>query len=151
MKMIININMSGFKKARGKAFKALNATGTKRLECSVPGSLAQFQRRQNVRTKVPIFSILINLLLSVPSFAQSSPLAISGVVTIEPSGIAARNAVVTIVELKKSTLTDENGSFQFKSIPTGKYQVIAHFDRVPDVVKTVDLVNGSQTIDFQLS
>lgn len=102
-----------------------------------------------MRTQTLILLILITGLLSVTSFAQNS-LTIRGVVTIVPSRTAARNAVVTIVELKRSTLTAENGAFEFKDIPAGKYQVIAHLDRVPDVVKTVE-VKGNQTIDFQLS
>ena len=104
-----------------------------------------------MRTKIAIISILIVLLLSRASFAQSPALTIRGVVTIEPSGVAARGVVMTIVELRRSVSTDESGSFQFKDVAAGKYQVIAHLDRVPDVVKTVNLVNGSQTIDFQLS
>ncbi len=100
-------------------------------------------------TKFLSFPVLITLFLSVVSLAQIPSPKIRGVVTIEPSGTAVRNAVVTIVELKKSTLTDETGNFEFKDIPTGKYQVIAHLDRVPDVVKTADVTNGNLKIDFQ--
>jgi iron complex outermembrane receptor protein len=73
------------------------------------------------------------------------------VVKIEPSGTAAKNAVVTIAELKKSVLTHENGTYEFNDIPAGKYQIIAHLDRVPDVVKSVAVTGGNQTVDFQLS
>ena len=76
---------------------------------------------------------------------------IRGTVRVEPSGAAARNAVVTIAEMKRSVLTDENGAFEFNDIPAGKYQLIAHLDRVPDVVKTVEVTGGDQTIDFQLT
>ncbi|MDQ6652637.1 MAG: carboxypeptidase-like regulatory domain-containing protein, partial [Acidobacteriota bacterium] len=62
---------------------------------------------------------------------------IRGVVRIEPSGMAVRNAVVTIAELRKSVLTNERGAFEIRNIPAGNYQIIAHLDRVPDVVKTV--------------
>jgi iron complex outermembrane receptor protein len=87
------------------------------------------------------------------AFAQSSAATgtVHGAVMIEPSGTAARNAVMTIAELKKSVLTDENGVFEFSNIPVGKYQLIAHLDRVPDVVKTVEITGGNQTIDFQLT
>src|SRR3989442_8876074 len=75
---------------------------------------------------------------------------IHGVVSLEPSGTPARNAVVTIVELQRSVLTDENGAFHFTDVPAGRYQVVAHLDRVPDVVKRVDTSSGDQIIDFQL-
>ncbi len=76
---------------------------------------------------------------------------IHGTVTINPSGTPARNAVVTIADMKRSVLTDENGAFEFKDIPEGKYQVFAHLDRVPDIIKTVQVTGADQTIDFELS
>src|SRR5881296_3524765 len=76
--------------------------------------------------------------------------SIHGVVSLEPSGTPARNAVVTIAELQRSVLTDENGAFQFTDVPAGRYQVVAHLDRVPDLVKRVEISSGDQIIDFQL-
>ena len=38
---------------------------------------------------------------------------IRGIVTLQPSGTTARNVVLTIAELKKSVLTDENGAYEF--------------------------------------
>src|SRR5437016_8774081 len=77
--------------------------------------------------------------------------AISGTVTLQPAGIAARGALITIVELRQSVLTDAKGAFVFESIPAGKYQIIAHLDRVPDVVKTITTNGANQTIDFELT
>src|SRR5256712_3421737 len=76
--------------------------------------------------------------------------SIHGVVSLEPSGTPARNAVVTIAELQRSVLTDENGAFQFTDVPAGRYQVVADLDGVPDVVKRVEISSGDQIIDFQL-
>src|SRR5262245_42333775 len=101
-----------------------------------------------------IFSVIsIALLLSPAASAQSSAViaTVRGSVRIEPSGRAARNTLVTIAELKKAVLTDENGAFEFHDIPAGKYLFIAHLDRVPDVVKTVEVTSGDQTIDFLLT
>lgn len=106
-----------------------------------------------MRSQTILSATLIALLLSLTGFAQSSirTATIHGIVRIEPSGTAARNAVVTIAELKKSVLTDESGAFQFNDVPAGKYQIIAHLDRVPDVVKTLEVATGNQAIDFQLT
>src|SRR2546429_2372208 len=84
------------------------------------------------------------------AFNSSTSGTIHGVVSLEPSRTPVRNAVVTIAELQKSVLTDENGAFQFTDVPAGRYQVIAHLDRVPDVVKRVEISSGDQSIDFQL-
>ena len=104
-----------------------------------------------MRTRIILASTLFTLALSVAAFAQNSTSTIRGVVRIEPSGTAARNAVVTIAELKKSALTDENGAFAFIAIPPGKYHLIAHLDRVTDVVQTVEIAGGTQTVDFELT
>src|SRR5207247_720042 len=39
----------------------------------------------------------------------------------------------------------------FNNIPFGRYQLLAHLDRVPDVVETVELTQPLQTIDLQLT
>lgn len=106
-----------------------------------------------MRSKNIILLALTSLFLSVTVGAQSPTATgtIRGVVRLEPPGVAARNAVMTIAELKKSVLTDENGAFEFKDIPTGKYQIIAHLDRVPDVLRSVNVTSGKQTIDFELT
>jgi len=76
---------------------------------------------------------------------------IRGVVRIGPFGTIARNAVVTIAETKRSVLTNGSGAFEFDRVPSGKYQLIVHLDRVPDVVKTVEVTSGTQTINFELT
>src|SRR5262249_15625832 len=81
---------------------------------------------------------------------DSQPGVLRGTVELRPSGAKARNALITIAELDRSTLTDENGNFEFGDVPVGSYDVIAHLDRVPDVVKTVTVGPGAQTVDFEL-
>jgi iron complex outermembrane receptor protein len=95
-------------------------------------------------------TILVVLFLSLAAFGEDREATIHGTVRIEPSNTAARNAVVTVAELKRSVLTDENGAFEFKGIPPGKYHLFAHLDRVPDVIKLVEVKGGDQTVDFQL-
>ncbi|HXU36175.1 MAG TPA: TonB-dependent receptor, partial [Blastocatellia bacterium] len=106
-----------------------------------------------MRIRTILSSALAALLLSVSAAAQSPApgRTLRGAVMIKPFGTPARNAVVTIAELKKSVLTDETGAFAFNDIPAGTYQFIAHLDRVPDVVKTVDVTGGDQKVDFQLT
>ncbi|MGH9969151.1 MAG: TonB-dependent receptor [Pyrinomonadaceae bacterium] len=105
-------------------------------------------RIQDVRS-----AILGILFFSVTAFAQTPAATgtIHGTISIVPSSTPARNARVTIAELKRYVLTNENGAFEFKGIPVGKYQMFAHLDRVPDVIKTVEVTRGDQTVDFELS
>ena len=95
--------------------------------------------------------LLMLFVVSVSQAQNSATFTIRGTVTLQPTGLAARNALVTIVELKESALTDQDGAFEFQDVPTGKYQIIAHLDRVPDVVRTVAVTRENQTVDFQLT
>ena len=78
---------------------------------------------------------------------------VRGVVKLAQSGKPVQNAVVTVAELKKSASTDENGTFEIRDIPFGKYQIIAHLARVPDAIKTVEVsANGvTANVDFELN
>src|SRR5581483_10084837 len=106
-----------------------------------------------MRIPTILSSTLVALLLAGSASAQSPAAGgkLRGTVLIEPFGTPARNAVVTIVELNKSALTDENGAFVLTDVPAGTYQFITHLDRVPDVVKTVAVMGGDQKVDLQLT
>ncbi|MFX8879565.1 hypothetical protein ABTM72_19510, partial [Acinetobacter baumannii] len=58
---------------------------------------------------------------------------------------------MTIAQLKKMVLTDESGAFELTDLPIGRYQIIAHLDRVPDAVKTIEITGGEQTVDLLLT
>lgn len=102
---------------------------------------------------VVITFLFLFLILSGGIYAQTDQAgnALRGTVTLENSGAAARNTSVTIVQLKRTTLTDENGNYEFTGIPSGRYDIIAHLDRVPGVVKTVEVSGNLTTADFELS
>ena len=99
-----------------------------------------------------LYLIVVLLSFSLVAAAQSRVTTgtLHGTVIIEPSNAPARNAIVTIAEVKRSTMTDDNGAYEFKDVPAGKYQVIAHLDRVPDVVRNINVTTGSLTVDIQL-
>jgi iron complex outermembrane receptor protein len=103
------------------------------------------------RTLILFFPLVI--VAAIAGFAQdtASTAAIRGIVRLEPSGVVVRNAVVTISELRKSVLTNESGKFEFIGVPVGRYQFIAHLDRVPDTVKAVEVTPGNHTVNFALS
>jgi len=89
--------------------------------------------------------------LTLSGLAQSSNGTIRGVVTLEISGSPVHSVTVSIIQLKRSVETDDSGAYEFLQIPPGRYDVVAHLDRVPDVVQTVQVVaNGEITANFQL-
>jgi len=73
--------------------------------------------------------------LSAPGMAQSNPAApnstggrLSGAVTLGGSAKAAHNVRVTIIQLRRSLETDENGRYEFRDVPPGSYDVSAHLE-----------------------
>ena len=76
---------------------------------------------------------------------------LKGTVTLDTSGKPVHNVSVTIIQLKRAAETDDNGQYEFLNVPPGTYDVVAHLDRVPDVVQTVQLAAGKAvTADFQI-
>ncbi|HEY2933138.1 MAG TPA: TonB-dependent receptor plug domain-containing protein [Acidobacteriota bacterium] len=83
-------------------------------------------------------------LLQVPALAQAGATGtVHGVVTLEDSGKPIHGVSVTIIELRASAVTGDDGSYEIKNVPPGTYTVMAHLDRVPDVVQTVQVPGGA--------
>ncbi|HEU4796451.1 MAG TPA: TonB-dependent receptor, partial [Pyrinomonadaceae bacterium] len=74
-----------------------------------------------------------------------------GTVTLGDTDKPVHHVLITILQLKRSTDTDESGKYEFKNVPPGRYDILAHIDRVPDVVQSVQLsAGGDATLDFQI-
>ena len=71
---------------------------------------------------------------------------------MKETGRPLHGAHVLVVELGRSTLSADDGSYKFDHLPPGLYQVIAHLDSVfTEAAKTVDVVTGeTATVDFTL-
>ncbi len=106
------------------------------------------------RSKSAHLFLFILSSLSHDAFGQSSQPTgvVSGTVTIEPSGAAAGNVLVTIVESKQTTFTNSSGAYKIGNIPFGKYRIVTHLDRVADIIRTVEISSPTPVmVDFQLS
>src|SRR4030095_5643936 len=74
-----------------------------------------------------------------------------GVVTLETSGKPVHGVIVTILQLRRSADTGEDGKYEIQNVPPGTYDVVARLDRVPDVVQSVQVTDReTTTADFQL-
>src|SRR5687767_13347129 len=78
-----------------------------------------------------------------PALAGQGGATLRGTVTLENSGTPVHNVTVTILQLRRSVDTDENGKYEFTNLPAGTYDVSAHLHRVPDVVRPVRLAAGA--------
>lgn len=83
-----------------------------------------------------------------------SPGTLRGRVILRPADTPAHGVTVTLVPGNRSSVTDETGSYEFPGIPPGRYTVIVHLERLPDVVRTVEVGPGATVtldIEFALS
>ncbi len=100
---------------------------------------------------VLFFAFIFSLPANANAQTDKTGNVLRGRITINSSGgAAAPNAAVTITQLKRVAQSDENGNYEFTSVPAGKYDVIIHLDHTPDVLKMVE-IGGDTTLDFQLT
>jgi iron complex outermembrane recepter protein len=82
---------------------------------------------------------------------QSDSGAVRGTIKLADGGTPLHNVIVNLVQLKRSTETDENGAFEFQNVPPGTYTVLAHMEGFPDQTRQVRVTAGdAATLDFQL-
>ncbi|HKQ73352.1 MAG TPA: TonB-dependent receptor [Blastocatellia bacterium] len=76
---------------------------------------------------------------------------IKGKVRIENKELPVHNVIVLIAQLNRSVATDEQGDYEFKDVPAGSYSLIARLERVPEVVRRVEVrVGETVTADIEL-
>lgn len=107
-----------------------------------------------IRAQRNLFKIGLVILFAAFSITaqaqQSGTGTLSGTVTLGDTGNAVHGATVTILQLRQSVVTDENGKYEFQSIPFGKYDVAAHLSGVPDRVQSVEVRTNTNTLDLTL-
>lgn len=98
-----------------------------------------------------IVSVLLFSLFFVLSANAQSVGKISGIVSVASTGEVLHQASVQIVELKRTVVTGDDGTYAFENIPTGRYTLVAHQEGFADVTKKVEVTAASRaTADFQM-
>ena len=97
-----------------------------------------------------LFTLLIPGMVALPAFAQPATATLRGTVTLSTTGKPVHNVMITVLQLKRTVTTDDDGHYEITNLPRGKYDVVAQLDRVPDVVRSADLTTGDTTLDFQI-
>jgi iron complex outermembrane receptor protein len=91
-------------------------------------------------------TLVLTSLLAVAAFGQTTG-TVRGAVTLEGTGKPVHNVQVTILQLKRSVETGDDGKYEFADVPPGKYDVATHLERVPDVVQSAEVAAG-QTVQL---
>lgn len=97
-----------------------------------------------------IAQLFLIVLFCSAAFAQNAG-TIRGTVRLGNETTVLHRVSVRLVELKRSTVTDNSGEFSFADVPPGQYTITAHQEGFRDVTKKVELTGqGSASVDFQL-
>lgn len=98
-----------------------------------------------------LFSFVVIGIVNISALAQSAgTTTLRGTVTLGESGKPVHNVMITVLQLKRTVTTGDDGRYEIPNLPRGKYDVVAQLDRVPDVVRTADLTSGEATLDFNI-
>ncbi len=74
-----------------------------------------------------------------------------GRVVLEKNGAPLHHASVLIVQLARRTETDAEGNYEFREIPPGRYEVVAHLHPLADLRRTAEVPPGGVAVlDFQM-
>src|SRR5262245_61952566 len=82
-----------------------------------------------------------------PSIQSQTVSSLRGVVTLESQNTPVHGASVLIVQLGQSTLTNNDGVFEFNNLVPGNYTVGVHLQRLTDKQQPVRLDPG-QAVDL---
>ena len=94
------------------------------------------------------------LILLSNGFAQTTGggAILRGKVTLADGGTPLHNAIVTIVQTKRSVETGDDGGFEFQQVAPGAYTLLIHLEGFPDVTRNVRVAAGeTTTLDVQLT
>jgi iron complex outermembrane receptor protein len=97
------------------------------------------------------FAVVFVFLSLSGAYAQGGG-TISGSVSLKSNNMALHNAALRIVQLGRVTDTREDGTFEFRDVPPGTYDVIATLPAMDGASQSVTVQAGANaTVDFVLA
>lgn len=86
-----------------------------------------------------------------PTTGQTKTGEVRGRVRLAGNGDPVHNVKVTIIQLQISTETEKDGTYVFRNVPSGKYDLSAMLERLPDILQKVEVTaGGTATADFEV-
>lgn len=99
-----------------------------------------------------IFALLILSMVAVVTGQAQTPAGeLRGQVRLAGNGDPVHNVKITIIQLQLSTETEKDGSYVFRNVPPGRYDISAMLERLPDLLRKAEVVGGrTATVDFEV-
>ena len=95
--------------------------------------------------------VLLGFLVGNPSQAQETG-NISGTVVLEENGEPLRGTLVLLIELGATATTNNDGRFEFQTVPIGEYQILAQRQHLATERQRVSVTAGTTIeVDFSLA
>ncbi len=99
-----------------------------------------------------IFIFFATLFLASVACLGQNTATLTGTVRLAGEDTVLHAASVQIVELKRTTATDNNGTYRFTGVPAGTYVITVHQEGFADSSKKVTIIAGANaTADFALT
>jgi iron complex outermembrane recepter protein len=96
--------------------------------------------------------ILVLSCCSAASVAAQSTGTIRGSVSIKADESRLHHATVHIPQLRRTAQTDHDGMFEFRDVPPGQYEVLAHMHALTDQKQIVQVAAGATSeVNFELA
>lgn len=106
--------------------------------------------RAYIRPFAGMLVCLTSLSVLPIALAQSTG-NVRGTVTLDSKNVPVHGASVLIVQSSRSTLTDNEGVFEFKDLQPGNYTVVVHLHGLTDERKTVQVKAGeTAALEFRV-
>jgi iron complex outermembrane receptor protein len=74
--------------------------------------------------------------------------SIRGKATLKSNGQPIGHVIIRLMELNRAVQTLDNGTYEIRNVPAGKYNLVAHLHALTDEVRQVEVGSGDATVDF---
>jgi hypothetical protein len=103
--------------------------------------------------KIKISTLLLLVLFNIASFAQDG--TIRGVVADQASNVKLKNATISVLNAKDSTLynftrADHDGKFEFQNFKDGKFILLVTYPEYADFVNQFSIEVNKKIVDFDV-
>ena len=89
------------------------------------------------------FCLFFTILIWTPEAAAQQEGILRGVVTLHANGLPLHSATILVVQLGRSAETNEDGEYEIRGIPPGRYDVVVHLHPLTDEKLTIEVATGA--------